>query len=287
METRDLMNSKARAFPLTLILILIFMASMSYGEDLSDCLVQNDIGSYKRIFDGSKGTGSGILALAGHFGEDHNDITCRISYANDEWVDVQVTQHAGGDSDKWLLHEVERVYRSEDLEPQFDGIIKEIDGDKIFTWLYGTSYHWISNNTVVSITYSDPELNQPEPFEVVRAYLAKHPSTITFTDSEAKSKAHNEKWIKDEMERRLWLCDKWFQQLDEGKIEKYKVLSEVVNDHLEVFLNYRQKYYEINAEPDKKTLFAHLQAENDKEIRKKLTEYKQWWAENKTKPINL
>jgi hypothetical protein len=77
------------------------------------------------------------------------------------------------------------------------------------------------------------------------------------------------------------------QQLDEGKTEQYKALSAVVNGHLKVFLDYREKYYGISAGEEKQALYGYLQSLNEKEIRKKLTEYKQWWAEYKTKPINL
>ena len=54
---------------------------------------------------------SGILIPAGHFDLDHDDITYETRYIIPEplvGVEVQLTQHSGSDSDKWLLHEVER-----------------------------------------------------------------------------------------------------------------------------------------------------------------------------------
>ena len=274
-----------------------------HAQEVSDYLVTGDIGDYKFITQMKDFiTGEikpklgyrtrispGVLAGADHFDLDHDDTTYETDYINKTIrlaVDVQVTQHAGGDSDKWLLHEVERGFRRGDYEENMTPArFRNIEGSNIFySGLGGGTYRWISNYVVVNIEYVDLYRQEPEPLEVVRTYLAKFPSTIATITID---NAHNEKWIKDEMERRLWLCDKWFQQLDEGKIEQYKVLSAVINDHLKVFLDYREKYYGISAGEDKQILYGYLQTLNEKEIRKKLTEYKQWWAENKTKPINL
>jgi hypothetical protein len=199
---------------------------------------------------------------------------------------VSVTQHAGADSDRWLLHEVERGFRSDDLESQFEGTIKEIDGNKIITFLYGTAYRWVSNNIVVYIKYSDPQLAKPEPMEVVKAYLARHPSTITMTDAEAKGRAHNEAWIKDEMERRLWLGDRWFMQLQLEKAELGDVLREAVG-HMGVFLEYREKYYGISGEEEKVRLSEFLREQNGTEIKNRLDALKSWWADNKGNGIDL
>ena len=270
-----------------LIIIILFIPGLAYTQGASAYLILNDIGNYKRITKG--GPSGNILAGAGHFGLDHQDKSYGIAYVNDEtqmWIDVQVTQHAGSDSDRWLLHEVERGYRSDDLESHFEGTIKEIEGDEIFTWLYGTSYRWISNNVVVYISYSDPQLSKPEPLEIVKAYLLKFPSTITLTDAEAKSREHNEQWIKDEMERRLWLCDKWFMALQLGKAKLDKVLRESV-DYMNVFLDYRDKYYGVSARKEKGVLWEYLQAKNGTAIKNKLAEYKSWWEANKDKLINL
>ena len=274
-----------------LLIATLLMPIVSYSQEIDNYLIREDIGSYKRITKG--GPSGNLLAGAKHFGADHTDRSNGIAYVNDEdkmWVDVQVTQHAGGDSDKWLLHEVEDSYRDGDTESlgllTGSTILRKIGANRLlYLGLGGGSFSWISNNVVVEISYTDLQGTKPEPLEVVQAYLQKFPSTIPA--NLVLDKAHDEQWIKDEMERRLWLCDKWLQQLDEGKLEQYKVLSEVVDDHLDVFLGYREKYYGISAAEDKQTLSGYLLAKNEKEIRNKLTEYKQWWAENKTKPINL
>ncbi len=43
---------------------------------------------------------------------------------------------------------------------------------------------------------------------------------------------------------RLWLCDKWFLSYQEGKVALGETLQRVVDDNLDVFLNYREKYYD-------------------------------------------
>ena len=296
-------NRMRHCLLILLIFVLALIPDLGFSQGLSDYLILQDIGSYKfitqtkdpltteiKIIPGyTVRTWSGIVGPTGHFSLDHEDVTYKTEYESDLTdlgVEVQVTQHAGGDSDKWLLHEVERGFRRGDYEENMTPArFRNIDGSNIFySGLGGGTYRWISNYVVVNIEYVDLYRQEPEPLEVVRTYLAKFPSTIATITID---NAHNEKWIKDEMERRLWLCDKWFQQLDEGKIEQYKVLSAVINDHLKVFLDYREKYYGISAGEDKQILYGYLQTLNEKEIRKKLTEYKQWWAENKTKPINL
>jgi len=95
------------------------------SQTLSDFLILEDIGSYRRakpekMFPGWPPTGgprvydgSGIIGATGHFA-DHNDKTHVVMYlgATDNHASpmVQVTQHEGGDSDSWLLHEVENSF---------------------------------------------------------------------------------------------------------------------------------------------------------------------------------
>ncbi len=300
---RRMIVRNAKVVILYVFISLFASFSIAQAQNVSDYLILQDIGSYKFITQAKDFiTGQiktipgytvrvapGILAGADHFDLDHDDKTYETDYVNvniELAVDVQVTQHAGSDSDKWLLHEVERGFRSEDLESQFEGTIKEINGNKVITWLYGTSYRWISNNVVVYISYSDPQLTKPEPLEIVQAYLAKFPSTIVLTDAEAKSAEHNEQWIKDEMERRLWLCDKWFFQLQLQRVDLDEVLRETV-DHMNVFLDYREKYYGVSAGKEKQELWEYLRAKDGTGIKNKLSEYKAWWKENKDKAINL
>lgn len=266
--------------------VLILMPYVAYSQSNADYLILTDIGDYKKITKG--GTSGNILAGAGHFGFDHKDKSYGIAYVNDAtqlWIDVQVTQHVGSDSDKWLLHEVERGFRkSKDMQATYvsPNPLRDINGNRIwYTWGY---YRWISNYIIVSIQFTDLQGTKPEPLEVVQAYLQKFPSTIPSTL--VLDRTHNEKWIKDEMERRLWLCDKWFLQLQLGKAELNKVLQESV-DHMNKFLDYREKYYGISATNEKKALWEYLQANNGTAIKNKLSEYKTWWNANKSGAINL
>ena len=286
-----------------LVFLIFFIFQTPAYTAVTDYLILEDIASYElftgiegRVFSGppskySQTSTGGVLGGAAHFSE--NNVSYEVSYKlpGSKWpfVKVEVTTHAGGDSDKWLLHEAEWDFRNYYGLPSDSYVMRVINDNTIMAFgAGGWDYRWLSGDKVIDIKYTDLQMTKPEPLEVVNAYLAKHPSTLpSMTSADLRTDENKTKWIKDEIERRLWLCDKWLQQLDEGKTEQYKVISEVVNDHLEVFLDYREKYYGISAAEDKQILSGYLQAKNEKEIRKKLTEYKQWWAENKTKPINL
>jgi hypothetical protein len=291
---------------LTLLLFLFMFLFVSNGktQNASDYLVLSNIGEYQLVTQikdlitlevkqtpgYSTMIASGVVIGADHFNLDHQDQTYKSDYESASLgVEVQVTQHSGTDSDKWLQHEVESDFRDNYGLPGDSYVMRVINGNTVMAFgAGGWDYRWLSDNKVIDIKYTDLQMTKPEPLEVVNAYLAKHPSTLPLmTSADLRTDENKTKWIKDEMERRLWLCDKWLQQLDEGKTEQYKALSAVVNGHLKVFLDYREKYYGISAGEEKQALYGYLQSLNEKEIRKKLTEYKQWWAEYKTKPINL
>ncbi len=273
-----------------LILIMLILPSLSFSQDVSTYLIMNDIGEYKfrpkRVITIGN---AGILVPTGHF-PGHGDMTYEGIYIHPQTyigVEVKVTQHSGSDSDRWLLHEVEDGYRDNDDTDGRLGLlsgagvkIREIGGSRFFYWgLGGGSYTWISGQKVVEIKYTDLQRTKPEPIEVIQAYLQKHPSTIPATL--VLDKAHDEKWIKDEMERRLWLCDKWFEQLQLGKSDQRTVLEEV-GKNMGVFLDYREKYYGISARDDKIALSDYLDKSDTASIQSKLTEYKNWWSVNKT-----
>jgi hypothetical protein len=289
---------------LTIVAMLIY--TYTYAQAAADYLILQDIGDYrfktqvKDILTGqtknipgySMRIAPGHLAGAEHFDFDHEDKTYETSYVNRNVhlaVDVQVTKHAGADSDKWLLHEVEDGYRDPDvLDAKITegAVLRIINGNRVFSWGAGT-FTWLSsNNIVVRIEYIDLTGTKPEPLDVVQAYLQKFASSITLTDADAKSKAHSEQWIKDEMDRRLWLCDKWFYQLQLQKAEQKQVLTESVKS-MKVFLDYREKYYGIKAADEKKLLSGYLAQNNGTGIKAKLAEYKNWWSVNKASAISL
>jgi hypothetical protein len=282
---------------------IIFLSSFVYAA-ATDYLILEGIGQYRlftgvpgRVFSGpsskySQTATGGVLAAAGHFSE--GDMSYEASYTEPggKWpfIKVEVTQHAGTDSDKWLLHEVERGFRDTgnfEATPAEDTMIRELNGNKIFFYGGGVvGYRWISNNVVINIQYTNLGGAKPEPLEVVRAYLTKFPSSIALTDNDLKAKPHNEQWIKDEMERRLWLCDKWFVRLESDRSKLSSILKTIA-DHIVVFLDYREKYYGISGKDDKLALMGYLSAKNEAGIRAKLTAYKNWWNVNKTKSISL
>jgi hypothetical protein len=107
---------KMRSFVVAFLLIL---PVSTYAINVGDYLIDADIGQYSRSYPGACPKGVGIVAGVGHSKLDHTDYACDIRYYNealDLGVEVRVTQHAGGDSDKWLLHEVEDAYRDGEME---------------------------------------------------------------------------------------------------------------------------------------------------------------------------
>jgi hypothetical protein len=290
----------------TVLIGLFLLPIILCAQSVSDYLILQNIGSYKfstqsvnPITDEVKQIpgytifkNPGVLTGTDHFRLDHKDTTYETDYESDVTdigVDVQVTQHTGGDSDRWLLHEIEDSLRDGELETigkLSSGVrLREINGNKIIS-LRGSVYRWLSNKIVVNVSYTDLQGNKPEPLEVIQAYLSKFPSTITITPADFKGDAHNVQWIKDEMERRLWLCDKWNAQYQAGGMKQADLIYNLVLNMKE-FLNYRQKYYSMTADADLTALYGYQRNNDITSIQNKLTEYKTWWNANKGKGITL
>jgi hypothetical protein len=160
--------------------------------------------------------------------------------------------------------------------------LRTVNNSRLFyTWGY---YAWLSNNIVVLIEFIDLTGTKPEPLEVVQAYLQKFPSTIP--SSFVLDNAHKIQWLKDEMDRRLWLCDRWFLQLQLQKVQQHEAFQEAVESMI-VLLDYREKYYGIKVANEKNILVGYLDANNGTGIQTKLAEYKAWWAAHKTDSISL
>ncbi|MDH4231750.1 MAG: hypothetical protein OEW04_06940 [Nitrospirota bacterium] len=286
-----------------IFILITVIAVTSYAQTPTDYLILQDIDSYifitqakdfitgqpKTILGYSTRGGSGILAGVDHFSSDHTDTTYETDYINrtDRFdVEIQVTQHTGGDSDKWLMHEVERDFRTYYGLPDDSFVARQIDNNTIIGLsVAGWTYRWISGNKVIQIQYHDSQMEKPEPLEVVQAYLAKHPSTLpAITSADLRTSDNKTAWTKDEMERRLWLCDKWFEQLQTGKVDQKKALQESVRS-MNIFLDYREKYYGLKAADEKSLLAGYLSANNEAGIKTKLQEYKAWWGANKSGSI--
>jgi hypothetical protein len=279
-----------------LVLIIILVLPATIYASAEDYLILQDMGIYK-LFTGIQGrsysgpprkyrqiNSGGVLQAADHFSE--NDICYEASYTqpSSKWpfVKVDVTQHAGGDSDKWLMHELDDAFRDDYGIPDISYSPRQIDGNTVLVCSSGgRDYRWISGYKVISIEYTDFEMEKPEPLEVVKAYLAKHPSSIKpFTTIQLRTADNKIMWIKDEMERRLWLCDKWFAALQEGKAVQEDVLSNVI-ESMTVFIKYREKYYGVSATTDKNALNDYNKQHDIVFIKNKLMEYKSWWASHK------
>jgi hypothetical protein len=274
-----------KSYIIILFVVLLITPNHGISGSVGDYLIMQDIKANKIMGSGG-GKGSGIVTTADHFSIDHSDESFEAIYFNDAsetGVQVQVTTHTGSDSDKWLLHEVEDGFK-DNLGATYisPNPLRNISGNNIFyTWGY---YDWISNYVVVSIKFTNMTSTKPEPLEVVQAYLQKFPSTIPPTI--ALDNAHKIQWIKDEMDRRLWLCDKWFMQLQLKKVEEKQVYQESVKS-MNIFLDYREKYYGIKAADEKNLLAGYLNTNNGTGIKAKLKEYKDWWVVNKDKQISI
>jgi hypothetical protein len=269
--------------------LMLILPVSGYAITVSDYLIDSDIGQYSTSYPGACPKGTGILASIGHFKVDHTDYACDIRYYNetlDLGVEVQVTKHAGSDSDKWLQHELDIEFRNYYGIPGY--YIKTINGSTVYVYgAGGRDYRWLSGNKVIMIEYHDSQLTKPEPIEIIQAYLAKHPSSLlAFTTKDVMSNASKITWIKDEMGRRLWLCDKWFMQLQLKKAEEKQVYQEAVKS-MNIFLDYREKYYGMKAADEKNLLAGYLNTNNGTGIKTKLDEYKKWWVVNKDKAISL
>ena len=284
------MNRTISGVIFAILACLLLLSDPGVSGNVSDFLIIQDIGGYKFMGQGG-GKGSGLIVAAVHFDGDHSDESYGALYFHESkeiGVKAEVTQHTGGDSDKWLLHEIDRDFRNYYGLPGDSYAMRVMDGNNIMAaGSGGWKYRWLCGNKVIQIGYTDLQMTKPEPLEVVKAYLAKHPSTLSpITSYELRNSSNKTKWIKDEMERRLWLCDKWFLQVQTGKAELNETLRTLV-DHMVVFLDYRERYYGVKALAEKQALTLSLRSKDGTGIKAKLSDYKTWWAVNKGKSISV
>ena len=273
------------------ISLTLLITGMALAQEISIYLITSNIGDFIASANPTSGKGPGIVVGADHFYHDHADMTYRMSYFNLQTKvgpEIQITKHTGGESDKWLLHEVERDFRTYYGLPGDSYVMRVIDGNTIVAaGSGGWDYRWLSGNKVIRIEYTDLMMEKPQPLEIVKAYLAKHPSTLPVrTSADLRTSANKTTWIKDEMDRRLWLCDKWFMQLQLKKVEARQAYEASVKS-VNIFLDYREKYYGLKAADEKNLLSGYLMQNNGTGIKAKVDEYKKWWVVNKEKAINL
>ena len=286
------------------VILSVLAATLFAADDVSSFLILNDIPPYvrltrtrdivtdqpKTISGYTSHPGSGVLVGADHF-TDHPDMTYETTYQSETLgmgVEVQVIMHSGVDSDKWLVHEIDDSFRDDFGIPSNSYGPRQINGQTVYVIsIGGRGYRWLSGNKVIEISYHGSLTTLPEPLEIVQAYLVKHPSTLPpITLAQLRSAENKTTWTKDEMDRRLWLCDTWFYQLQLGKVQQSDVFQQAVKS-MNVFLDYREKYYGIKAADEKNLLAGYLNTSNGTGIKAKLDEYKKWWTVNKDKPISL
>ena len=289
--------------PLVASLITIYCLSVSASaQTVSDYLTLTDIGSYRisrpeKLIPGFQPTGgprsyasAGVVSESNHF-IDHADTTYEVMYLGGGAIaspTVVVTQHLGADSDQWLMHEIDESFRDAYGIPNNSYGPRQINGQTVYVLsIGGREYRWLSGSKIIEVSYHGSLRTLPEPLEVVQVYLAKHPSTLpAITLAELRSKANKTTWIKDEMSRRLWLCDKWAAQIQPSDPKLYDKVKSIY-DSMKVFLDYREKYFGMSATTEKTTIIGYLNQKNDAGLKTKLAEYKAWWAAHKNDAISI
>jgi len=276
-----------------IVLITIILLSMSDGvhaQGAARYLIFEDIGDYK-LSPGFELMGKlvGREPVAIQEGDEASGYykACAIKYSENVIspplsVEVRIYQNS-----QWLQHQLEERYRdAENMHATLDANIqiRIINGNNLFFYGVGgeNTYTWISGkNTVVDIFFPGYSSMKPEPLDVVKAYLAKYPSTIILKDAELKSKAHNDAWIKSEMEHRLWLGNRWMGQVQLGRADGQEALMDIV-EHMMFFLDYREKFFGSRELTEKELLLSYRKQENGATlIKNKLAEYGNWLEEHK------
>jgi len=275
--------------------LLLSTGTVAHAFGISDYLILEDIGPYRQTpeveFMG-KLVARKPACLQG--GDDISGIynSCRISYAGGAGnlsITVEARVYKSG---QWILHDLEDAFRDHEkfhalLDPNVR--VRTINGKNLFVASVGggKTYTWGSGKNVrIEIRYSTYSKNKPEPMDVVKAYLAKYPSTMTLKESEFRSKAHSEQWLREEMNRHLWLAEQQFTLASAGISDINEVLKDIV-DNLEMFLSYREHFYAVKASSNQEFLVERLDAEDAPAIKNLLNEYKTWWSENKTREFLL
>jgi len=286
------MNIKPPRLP-TLLFVLSIPAVFipAEAQDIAAHLITTDIDVYRPSKNPSGGLGPGVLALADHFFYDHHDVNYRISYfdlATKTGATVQVTEHSGGDSDRWLLHEAEMEFRNYFGFPGDSYVIREIDGHRIIAaGIGGWAYRWLSGNHVIHIEYTDLQMTKSEPLQIVEAYLAKYPSTLPpMTSERLRSSEDISEWVKNEMERTLWLCEKWFHKYESDGREAERAIREV-QGFLETFLRYQEEFFPEEIEDLEMRLLEIYFAADIRGLRDLHSAYDRWWKESKDRCISL
>lgn len=287
---------------LSIFLLLFLINPILCYSAATDYLILENIQPYKlfrgiqgRVFSGppskySQTATPGVLWAVGHLLNNHDNYNASYTRSGSKWpfIKVEVTVHNDPDANKWMLHELDIAYRSYYGIPGLSYFTVQVDGNTILEFAAGgRDYRWISGNNVVQMEYDDGMMTLPEPIEVVKAYLNKHPSTIpSITSKDLRRAINTATWIKDEMDRRLWLCDKRIMQIQIGSVPLKDNLKDAGKD-LQVFLDYREKYFGNKSIKEKRLVELYLSTNNLAAIRNKLAEYSSWWEKHKKDSISV
>jgi hypothetical protein len=243
--------------PLVLI-PLMFLLALAAPTWAGDLLISNSIGAYEpQISTLSEGL-PGSDGLSGYLGH-------TLSYAGpDGVVQVEIREY---DDTRWLAHNIEGQLRHTAIGDQL-GALSETATIKVFAAgnalcldALNSNCWWVSGNLSVRISGKNPEA-------VIDAYLGQLPPThATLTpDSE---------WAASEMERLLEAAGGRLDLLAQGSAGED--LPAWVNQDLSSFLQYRDKYYGIDATAERVHLGEALRDGDEAALREKLEQYKGWW----------
>lgn len=244
--------------PLITSLLLLAIAAPTWAADL---LIINPIGAYEpqtaTLSEGVPGS-DGLSAYLGH----------TLSYAGpDGVVQVDIRQY---DEIRWQAHNVEGQLRHTAIDDRL-GTLSETATIKAFAAgnalcldALSSNCWWVSDNLSVRISGKNPAT-------VIDAYLRLLPPThATFTpDSE---------WAAGEMERLLESAGRRHDLLAQGNAGDD--LLAWINQDLNAFLQYRDKYYGINATAERVQLGEALRDADEAALREKLEQYQKWWVAN-------
>jgi hypothetical protein len=281
-------------------LLFLLFEGVAYSQTADDYLILQDIGRYKStigrefVLMGKVYKGGPLVSrlgdeVSGYYMAYETDYEGGEGYSAPT---VQVRLHT---STQWLGHEVEGGYRTEktmDATFSAPNPVREIDGQRIFQ-LKRRAYSWVSGgNKVINITYTDLTGTKPEPIEIIQAYLAKYPSSITLTNEEAKSPSHTESWLRNEMERRVWLMEKWAGVGNADVLKQAEAMRTILT-HVEVFAKYRQKYLGEDPLPLIRAFFQAagsggvVTPDGWARLVEEVAKLRTWWDQNKGRPLSL
>lgn len=187
-------------------------------------------------------------------------------------VEVSVIKHTGGESDKWLQHELAGNFIQQKGDIR-DIQLENIEGKKVFIKIkYGFGsedviYAWLHDNAVFKIKSHREFDCACRPTEILTAYLKKFPPTVRSPNIM--------KWQNHHVAYELWLSKKWLEQIKDAEPIDDKILK-IALKHIFLYLKFREKEYGIKAVTDKKGLWKLYLVKDLTRINKFVVDTEQW-----------